>query len=291
MTERSLIGRNSPISDEDAGGLVSDAAFEDLAADIARAAEAVQEPDTREPVLRKPPVRRRRRFALAFGAVAAGAAVVAVVIGWPGGQPSAEALSISRDGRYIDIAVRDPKADTARLQAELDAHHMPVKLKALPASPSLVGSMVNVESEGSKAEQAELGEIPKAKCGEVWCRTGVRVPVGLKTPVTVLFGRAPNPGERIELTGSATASGEILAGVPLRGRTVAEVVTALRQRHGKVETYNLDRPAGRKNGGYDVDEHVVPENKVKGSWYVSFAFSGHTPGAVQLLVSEQNTGP
>ncbi|WP_026415140.1 hypothetical protein [Actinomadura oligospora] len=133
-------------------------------------------------------MRVRRRFALAVGAVAT---VVAVAIGWPGGQRSAEALGISRDGRYVDVVVRDPGADPARLQAELDARHLPVRLEAWPASPSLVGAML-----------------------------------------------------------SANAPGE----------------------------------------GWDLDEHVVPQAEVKGTWYVTFAPSGHTPGSVQLVVSEQDMG-
>ncbi|MFC5187661.1 hypothetical protein [Actinomadura harenae] len=276
MTEPSMIRRSTPISDEAAARLVSDAAFEELAADITRTARTAR-------AARRPRV--RPRFALALGAVAA---VVAIVIGWTGGQRSAEALNFSRNGQYVDVTLRDPKADPARLRAEFAEHRMPVELEIWPASPSLVGAMLSWPEDPKNVKPAE---IRWKDCGGIGCRSGVRIPVDLRTPVTVLFGRAPNPGERIRLTGDATAPGEILAGVPVVDRTVAEVVTALRQRHGTVEIYNLDRPADATTEGWDISAHVVPANKVKGTWRVTFVSSGHTSGAVGLVVSKTDVRP
>ncbi|MEV4258289.1 hypothetical protein AB0J52_34475, partial [Spirillospora sp. NPDC049652] len=261
----------------------SDAAFDELATEIVRTSEAVAKPD---PVAAR---RARRKPVLGIGAVAAAVAAGAVFLGWPGGEHPAEALSFTRDGQYVKVAVRDPKADPDRLRTEFAAHGLAVKLDVRPASPSLVGAMLSASTDGRG--HVELEHLPGADCGGTRCRTGVRIPVGLRTPVTVVLGRAPRPGERILITGSATAPGEILAGVPVTGRTVKEVVAALRQRGGTVAAYMLDRSGGGHPGVWNLDARVVPAGKVKGGWYVSSAFSGATAGTVRLVVSEQRVHP
>ncbi|RFU38841.1 hypothetical protein DZF91_25565 [Actinomadura logoneensis] len=332
MTERSLISRVSPISDEAADRLVSDAAYRELAADIARTGTAdiartgaadIARTSTAEMARtgttdiartgatdiartsaadiartsaaemarteatvagRSASAARRpwRKATLAFGTVTAVAATAAaVVFGWPGAERPAEALSFSRDGDYVNVAVRDPHASPARLRAEFAAHGLSVNLDVRPASPSLVGALL-----GSDGAQPSATPNPSgADCGRTWCHRGLRIRLGHQAPVTVVLGRAPRPGERIALTGSATAPGEVLAGVRVRGRTVAEVRAVLRQRHGTVAAYTLDRFAGRHAGIVDLEAPVVPKGVVKGTWYVSDAFSGPAAGTVRLVVS------
>jgi hypothetical protein len=245
-TQMSQVSRINPVSDDQAAQRVSPDTFADLA----------------ERIMATPPdqtagrgwagtgrARTRRRLLIAIPATAAiaVAALAATVLVRPGqkvgpvtvGPASAQALSFTKVGRYIDVIVRNPVADESVYRAEFAAHHLNITLSLVPVSPSLVGTVIYV---GTSQNASPITTI-SAK-GRCWtggagneCPVGVRVPIGFHGQAQVTFGRAARPGEQYESTGSVTARGEAMHGLHYRGRTIAAVLAMLRTRHITVPQY------------------------------------------------------
>ncbi len=260
------ISRISPISDEEAARAVSREAFEDLADRIMAT-----------PVGSVRPVNRRRRRWIAASTVAAalaGALLLVSSVGGELGPGSAAALSVTRHGGYIDVIVRDPLADPKRYQEELAAHNIDIKLSLVPASPSVVGTVVFIGQAGGQIQPiTAVGKCTTGGGGPV-CPVGVRIPLGFHGSGHVAFGRAPRPGEQYESSGSADAPGEALHGIRYRGRTVAAVLAMLRARHVTVPQYRHETA----NYGYSLTPDRVP-----GIWHVYDAVPW-APGQVLLFV-------
>lgn len=262
------LSRISPISDADAARTVQPGTLADLAGQI-----------TATPVtaVRRGGTSRRGRLALtaiATPAVAAAAfaAVVLATAGRPApvlvsrpGQPATRgtmqltaALSFSTSGRYITVKVVNPLADPSRYRAEFARHHLNVTLNLVPASPSLVGTLVYF------SDSAGSGITPitaKGRCytggGGSACPVGVRIPAGFRGQAQLVFGRAARPGEQYESTVSATAPGEVLHGLTVDGLRVARVLAMLRQRDVTVPVFHHDGKLLRHVPGdwyvYDAD--------------------------------------
>ncbi|GAA3135479.1 hypothetical protein [Streptosporangium carneum] len=253
--------------------------------------------------------RRRWLLLLPAAVVLAGAVIALTAVLRPGdvgpvhvGPGKAEALAFTANGDTVDVRIVDPDADPRRYREEFAAHGMDVDLRMQSASPSLVGKMISVSSPGRMTVYNPDGSFDiqdkngssriegvggSPDCGVIWCKTGVRIPVALRGPVVITFGRAARPGEPYELAGDPTARGESLEGLPLRNRTVAEVRLMLRQRQVTVKRYYHDAPenppeAGR---GWQPTEHVLRPEEVPGTWYVHEAWGSRDRGAVGLLVA------
>ncbi|MEV6868506.1 hypothetical protein AB0M44_46980 [Streptosporangium subroseum] len=254
--------------------------------------------------------RRRWLIAIPVAAALTGAALALTVVVQPGDVGPvhvgpAKALAFTQNGDYLDVRILDPNADPQRYRTDFAAHGMNVDLKMKPASPSLVGTMISVSSfkgmmihnpngkfelkgkEGSTwIEMIDGG----SDCGNMWCTAGVRIPVNLREPIEIIFGRASRPGERYEITGDPTARGEVLEGLNLRNRTVAEVGLMLQQRRATVQQYYQDSPEPPAGGhGWDYSEHVLQPEDVPGTWYVHEAFGGHDKNTVRLVVASWPT--
>lgn len=250
------------------------------------------------PAAAPPADRRRRPVTLAAAGVAACAAVAATILAGPvrlgpvriGADP-AQALSFDRQGDHIDVRILDPNADPARYREEFTAHGMNVDLQLLPASPSLVGRLMGTD-DGSMTTDAHVTPLDGGRgCGGVWCKAGVRVPTSLTSHLTLTFGRSARPGESFKLVGDATAPGEPLAGLPVRGRTVAEVRRLAGERDATIRTYygspprNQKPPKGAVWSVWNYSEHVLTPGSVPGGWYVHEAMTGSTPGTLTLMVA------
>ncbi|HEX9031333.1 MAG TPA: hypothetical protein VF834_05770 [Streptosporangiaceae bacterium] len=278
------ISRLAVISDEQASHLVSAAAHADLAESI-MAADYAGRPG-RQPA-RTGWRAMRRRWMIGVPAVAAlaAAALVATSLGSPGdklgpvsiGPAKAQAaLVFTRHGHYIDVIVRNPLADPRRYRAEFRAHHLDVTLKLVPASPSIVGTVVYFGGTGTSAIKVITA---KERCitggGGSRCPVGLRVPVNFRGQADLVFGRAARPGERYESTTTATAPGEALHGLTIRGLTVRAAVRLIGQRHVTVPVFHVTSASGLGA--------IWPASKVPGNWYVYDA-DPWAPGQVMLWV-------
>jgi hypothetical protein len=272
----SQLSQIAPVTDSEAARLVRGSTLADLAGQITATAVPAASPRRNHP---------RRRIALAATPLAAGLAAAAIVLatqGQPAAPPPAShpgpaqltaALSFTTSGGYITVIVRDPLADPSRYRAEFAAHHLHVTLTLVPASPSLVGTLV------SFSEPTSGGIIPitaPGRChtggGGSACPVGVRIPVGFRGQAELVFGRAARPGEHYESTAAATAPGEVMHGLRFQGLTVARVLAMLRQRDVTVPVFNYD------DHGSGKLLHSVP-----GRWYVYDA-DPWAPRQVMLFV-------
>lgn len=280
------VSRISPLSDAEAARLVHPATVADLA-------ERIMSEPRGQASATLPPRRRGRAAAsgrprrwligVPVAAALTAAAVIATSLGGPGqkvgpvevGPASAQAaaLSFTRDGGYLDVIVRNPLAAPAVYRAEFAAHHLHITLTLVPASPSMVGTLVAMQGNDLQG----LATITaKGRCwtggGGYVCPVGVKVPVGYRGTAQIIFGRAARPGEQYESTGLVTASGEAMHGLAYRGRTVAAVLAMLRARRVTVPQY-------RSPGSGCELPHPIPVN-----WIVTDA-DPWAPGQVLLWVS------
>ena len=281
MNDLDCIAELSPATDARAARLVADSTHADL---VARITAMPYEPHWHTSRLRKPSRTARLRMVVAIPvAVAIAAAVfVAISAGRPGqhlgpipiGPAKAEALTFTRHGRYIDVIVRDPLADEKRYNAEFKAHGLHIMLSLVPASPSLVGTVVYFE--GSSAIKPITA---KGRCwtggGGSRCPVGLRVPIRYHETASLVFGRAARPGERYETTVSATMPGEVLHGLHIAGHRVSAVLAMLRARKVTVGEYLFSAP---RRGN-------VMARRVPLRWFV-YEADPWAPGQVMLIVGK-----
>ena len=272
----SQLSQICPVTDAEAERIVHPATFADLASRITASPAATADGARARP---SPATSSRARRRWLIGApLAAGLAVAVLLVTWlasPAQQVGpaspaqrvgpariepqvAQALSFTTSGRYITVIVRNPLADPARYRAEFAAHHLDITLTLVPASPSLVGTLVYSGQSGS----AEITPITaQGKCytggGGSACPVGVRIPADFRGQAQLAFGRAARPGERYETTAPATAPGEVMHGMRFRGDTVSQVLAMLRERDVTVPVFNYASP------GYARNLSHVP-----GTWYV-----------------------
>lgn len=277
-----LIRRLAPIGDDDATRLTRPRTRRDLAEHIMATASVAPSPRRRWlPRLGAP---------LATAAVAAAAALV-FVYGMPAHRHAANgpaaarpaALTFSAQGRYLVVRVRDPLADPARYRREFAAHGMHIDLRLVPASPSVVGTVVESEL------PASITTIPaRGKCfsGGGACPVGVKIPLDYHGGGAITFGRAARPGEQYASTNSAFAPGEALHCVDIRGRTVDDALRMLQRHKVRVALFHRDE---KRPDGSVVGENG-PRGNIPGTWYVSDA-DPYSPGEIMLWVQPDRPGP
>ena len=156
----------------------------------------------------------------------------------------------------------------ARYRAEFAQHHLRITLRLVPASPSLVGTVVYLSGDITPITAHGQCYTPG---GGAACPVGVRVPANFHGQAEVVFGRAARPGERYESTASAFAPGELLHGMRITGDRVAQVLAMLRHRGVRVPLFNY------AHRGYARNLRSVP-----GTWFVYDAVPW-APGQVLLF--------
>jgi len=220
---------------------------------------------------------RARHWRWLAGGLAAACLAIALLVvssfGSPGqviGPAKAQALVFTRHGRYIDVVVRDPLADARRYRAEFKARGLDISLTLVPASPSLVGTVVYFEGSSAIKVITARGRCFTGGGGPV-CPVGLRVPVHYRGAAVLTFGRAARPGERYETTAPATARGEVLHGLRIAGLRVAAVLRLIARRHVTVPVYHVTTA----NGISELRRHVP------GAWYV-YTADPWAPGQVAL---------
>ena len=297
------ISQICPVTDTDAERLVRPGTFADLGTRITAAPPATDgsartNRPGRRPRGRRWPTGTPIRTPLAAALAVIGLVAAALAITRPSAPPKpatapppsvkastrpvpAQVLSFTTSDGYITVIVRNPLADPARYRAEFAAHHLNITLKMVPASPSIVGTVVYIEEPASSPDIETI--TAQGRCytggGGSACPVGVRIPVGFRGQAEVVFGRAARPGEQYESTAPATAPGEILHGLRFAGDTVAQVLALLRERHVTVPVFNYARSGSARNLSH-----------VPGTWYV-YGADPWAPGQVMLSVGPTRTPP
>ncbi len=194
------------------------------------------------------------------------------------GPASAQAMSVVRHRGYLTVIVRNPLADPGKYRAEFARYHLNITLRLVPASPSLVGSLVAESlSPGSGSDLKVITAVGRCFTGGggSLCPVGVRVPVSYRGTAMLVFARAARPGEQYESAGVVTAKGEAMHGLQFTGKTAAQVEAMLARRGLRVAQWRVQR------GGqcYTESRRTVP-----GSWRVYQAVPW-APGQVLLWAS------
>ena len=277
MNTTDAIRRLAAVTDEEAARLVG----AETRADLAERIMATDVPAAAP--------RRVRRLALPLAAAAAAAAVVAGVYAvHPGGGGriyngpagrrinvvDAAALTFSTQGKYLVVRVRDPLADPARYKREFAAHGLKIDLRLVPASPSVVGTVVFMDGgDGIKTIDA------KGECytGGGACPVGVRIPIDYGGQAGITFGRAARPGEKYDSTVSSFAPGEELHCVDVRRKTVGATLALLKKHKMSAALFNYDT---KPNYAVNVGPGKIPD-----TWYVRNA-EPYAPGQVMLFVQK-----
>jgi hypothetical protein len=281
------ISQIAPVTDAAAARLVQPGSFAALADEIVSARPASGDVRTGRESRRRGgrgagsdggSWRRRLLIGVPVAAGLAVAALIATSLGAPGqrvgpisvGPPQAQALSFTRHGHYIDVIVRNPLADPKRYRAEFAKYHLDVTLRLVPASPSIVGTLVYGGGDGIVPITA-VGKCFTGGGGNV-CPVGVKVPVDFRGAATIVFGRAARPGERYESAGQAGSPGEVMHGLRYEGKTVAAVLAMLSRRGATVYSWRVQRAS---------DCYTEVRGTVPGSWLVYDAVPW-APGQVVL---------
>ncbi|GII80687.1 hypothetical protein Sru01_56690 [Sphaerisporangium rufum] len=210
---------------------------------------------------------RRPRFAgrLAAGAVAAAAVTVAAVAGnavlGKDASTAQAAVVCAKDRDHVIARIMDPLADRRRLGEDFRACGFDIDLRLVPASPSVVGTIVMMEGD------RRIHTIDDPSCrtaGGGACPIGLRIEAGFTGRATVVLGRAARPGEPYDSTNSSTAKGEALEGVPVEGRTVAAVEALVAREHLTIARYNVQwsLPGGQGYGDLTTRSKVDPKWRV-----------------------------
>jgi hypothetical protein len=288
------VTRISPISDADAGRLPRPDTLTDLGNHIA--ATALPAPKARgdrrlagrrlagHGLAGRRLARRRLLIGLPAAGALAVAGLIAASLGSPGqkvgpitvGPPKAQAavMSVTRHDGYLDVIVTNPLADARKYREEFARLGLNITLTLVPASPSLVGTLVYFEAPASVEPITAVGKCWTGGGGSA-CPVGVRVALPFKGSAVITFGRAARPGEQYETIGPVTAPGEAMHGMSFVGKTAAAVITMLAARHVTVADYWFQNASCE-----GVNRRSMP-----GSWYVTGA-NPWAPGEVSLEVSK-----
>jgi hypothetical protein len=134
------------------------------------------------------------------------------------------------DSGYIVATVTDPFAAQSSLDAAFKAAGLDISVSLVAASPSAVGTVVEISepSSGPQIESLTGGSCVTGGGGPGNCPIGLKIPRDFTGQGSVTIGRPARPGEAYETTNSAFAPGESLHCSGLIGATVATALPKLR---------------------------------------------------------------
>lgn len=221
----------------------------------------------------------RPRVLLAAACSLLVAGVLAAALVNQSGQDRPQALSFTERGDKLIVRVVDPNADPKQYNAEFKKMGLDIKVNAVPVSPPFVGTMVSFSGRNEK----DMNQLHRLEPGEACngtltaadpgCQDGLEVPKDYDGTTVIEFGRAAKPGEEYyHSSSSATDKGEVLAGLTLENKTVAEVLPQIKARGVQKVTYLT-------GDGPQFDS----KDSVPGDWYVH-GTAARAPGAVSLYV-------
>ena len=239
-------------------------------------AEAISSADSAPVVSLDSRRRARPRLLLAAACSLLIAGVVGAALVNQPDQDQPQALSFTERGDKLIVRVIDPTADPKRYNAEFKKMGLDIKVKAVPVSPPFVGSMVDFSAQNGKQMDQLRRLEPGEKCNgtlnasDPGCQDGLELPKNYDGKTVIDFGRAAKRGEMYRHTSSsATDKGEVLAGLAIENKTVAQVLPQVEARGVKVDYLTGDGP------------NFDSRDSVPGNWYVHDAIT-HRPGQVSL---------
>lgn len=110
-----------------------------------------------------------------------------------------QALEITTDDQYVEIAIKDPLADPDRYRAEVAEYGFDIQLNFAAAYPEKVGTVIFMEvGDTGTAPTVEVIEAPGDCAADGDCSVVIRVPVGFNSYANIVFGRTPLPDESFE---------------------------------------------------------------------------------------------
>ncbi|MFF5206428.1 hypothetical protein [Streptosporangium sp. NPDC000396] len=269
------------------GGRSSGAGARALLASI-----TAEEPDMAVERPRRARVYGPRRLVL--GLAAAAALATGVVVG-PSLLEDGRGVATSYASTEIDIRlegdeyvarIKDPYADHEKYSKAFKAVGLDVEVSVAPVSPRAVGQVVsgsadNGSGTGSWTAGTEDAEGKECKAGEEGCFLLLRIPADMKEAWFKL-GRQAEPGEAYQNAGDATAEGEELAGVKVRGRSVGKVMAEVRKR-GLTAEFTLVVPQDNEGHG----EEPLTAEQAGDDWTVWDAVPVKA-GTVRLMVTREH---
>jgi hypothetical protein len=198
---------------------------------------------------------RGRSLALAAGVVGVltvSASALTTALAPP---PASAGIELTREGDHYRVTITDPERDADELTAALRSYGFDIRLELVPASPSLVGSIIG----GSFAEGTDdIEELNPVPClASRGCEVGFRVPVDWQGEAALAIARQPRPDEDYASTTSSFDAGEALACLHGRGQLVDDLLPVL----------------ARRGLGYEwrSDSGEQPEGEYR-DWYVDDVF-------------------
>jgi hypothetical protein len=294
------LNRTAPITDADAAGLASSAAFTDLASQImatpvpaaggrARWTDAVRASLLAPRSVIARPVRRRALLTAVPVALAVLAAFTVTVTSrsddGPNGAAAIEAMSFVKENGTITVIIKNLYADTSWYNADLARHHLNITLRLDPTPPSLVGFIGGASFDGTASDQVnEIKPISAPGSCDLSgtdCQIGFTVPVGFRGKGDFWIGRPARPGEQYVQTGSAFNRGEPLYGLAdqIFEHPLSEVLSLLAGHHVTVAQCRDQGPGQQGNG-------VCDPAAMPGSWYVDDV-TPWAPNQVMLTIQSE----
>jgi hypothetical protein len=277
-----LVRRLAPIRDDELPAAATTPAAAELVEAILSQPDVT---DGRRVHARRPRARvTRLRLAACLGV----SALLAAAILGPalrGDGTVASAVVFSQSGDEIIADVTDPFADEERLNAAFAQRGLDIKLRLIPVSPAMVGTLIARETERpGDADVGVLSEIAddpsdpsttrvapvldKATCTPGGCPIGLVIPANYAGSATFTIGRPARDGERYAAATSAFAPGEALHCSDLLGVSVGEAARRLAD--------------GAKPPGLTVSWRRAPEGMESVPRHDRITPTTHPPSATQI---------
>jgi hypothetical protein len=195
--------------------------------------------------MRSPHPRRRAVWATGLAAAVVAVAVIAVAL-WPGHvskaptkqaispntsiTPNLQLVAFTRQGNDIVARITDPLAAADQLTAVFQAHGLDIRVKALPVSPSLVGTIVY-------SDVNSISSLHAGRClgGGTSCDVGLVIPANFTGEGNVAVGRSATSGETFASSADIFGSGEVLHCTGLLGQPVGNALPVLQAKGLTVE--------------------------------------------------------
>ena len=133
-----------------------------------------------------------------------------------------EAVLFSTRGDVVVARITDPSAATSELTAAFEAHGLNIHVNAVPASPSVVGTIVYTDAPAVRSLQSGA-----CVAGGFTCEVGLVIPADFTGEANVTVGRAAAPGELYESSDDVFGPGEVLHCSGIVGGTVSSAIPIL----------------------------------------------------------------
>lgn len=175
-------------------------------------------------------VATRRLLLPVATAVGIAVAVAVLVLKSAAPPPAQAAVSFRNAGDGTIVAtITNPFVAEKQLDAAFAAHGLHIEVSLVPASPSLVGTVVySSDSGGSNSIQT----LQSGRCvtGGGACPIGLKIPTGFTGQGYITLGRPAKAGESYDSTTSSFAPGETLHCSGLFGAKVSSAASVLQSR-------------------------------------------------------------